>query len=43
MRTFPVDLNAVLALMMAVTLPMLPLLRTVYRFDDLVLKLFGLF
>jgi hypothetical protein len=41
MRTFPVDLNGVIPLIMATTLPMLPLVLTVYPFDELVLKIVG--
>ena len=41
MRTFPVDLNGVIPLVLATALPMLPLVLTVYPFDDLVLKLVG--
>jgi hypothetical protein len=41
MRTIPVDLNGVIPLIIATALPMLPLVLTVYPFDDLVLKLVG--
>jgi hypothetical protein len=41
MRTFPVDLNGVIPLIMATALPMLPLVLTVYPFDELVLKIVG--
>jgi hypothetical protein len=41
MRTFPIDLNGVIPLIMATVLPMLPLVLTVYPFDELVLKIVG--
>ena len=41
MRSFPVDLNGIIPLIIATALPMLPLMLTVYPFDDLVLKLVG--
>ena len=41
MRIFPVDLNGVVPLIMAAGLPMLPLVLTVYPFDELVLKIVG--
>jgi len=41
MRTIPVDLNGVIPVIIATVLPMLPLVLTVYPFDDLVLKLVG--
>jgi len=41
MRPFPVDLNGVIPLIMATALPMLPLVLTVYPFDELVLKIVG--
>jgi len=41
MRVFPVDLNGVIPLIMATALPMLPLVLTVYPFDELVLKILG--
>jgi hypothetical protein len=41
MRTFPVDRNGVIPLIMATALPMLPLVLTVYPFDELVLKIVG--
>ena len=41
MRTFPVDLNGVIPPVMAVVLPMLPLVLTVYPFNDLVVKIVG--
>jgi hypothetical protein len=41
MRTFPVDLNGVIPVVIATALPMLPLMLTVYPFDDLVWKLVG--
>ena len=41
MRTFPIDLNGIIPLIMATALPMLPLVLTVYPFDELVLKIVG--
>jgi hypothetical protein len=41
MRPFPVDLNGVIPLIVATALPMLPLVLTVYPFDELVLKIAG--
>jgi hypothetical protein len=41
MRAFPVDLNGVIPIIMAVAFPMLPLVLTVYPFDELVLKIVG--
>jgi hypothetical protein len=41
MRAFPVDLNGVIPIIMAVAFPMLPLILTVYPFDELVLKIIG--
>ena len=41
MRAFPIDLNGVIPLIMATALPMLPLVLTVYPFDELVLKIVG--
>lgn len=42
MRTFPIDRNGLLPIVVATALPMLPLLLTVYPFDELVLKVIGL-
>ena len=41
MRTFPIDLNGVIPLIMATALPMLPLVLTIYPFDELILKIVG--
>jgi hypothetical protein len=41
MRTFPIDLNGIIPLIIATALPMLPLVLTVYPFDELVLKIVG--
>jgi hypothetical protein len=41
MRAFPVDLNGVIPIIVAVAFPMLPLILTVYPFDELVLKIVG--
>jgi hypothetical protein len=41
MRAFPVDLNGVIPVVIATGLPMLPLVLTVYPFDELVLKIVG--
>jgi len=41
MRTFPLDLNGVIPVIMATAIPMLPLALTVYPFDELVLKILG--
>jgi hypothetical protein len=41
MRSFPIDLNGIIPLIIATALPMLPLVLTVYPFDELVLKIVG--
>jgi hypothetical protein len=41
MRAFPVDLNGVIPLIVATAVPMLPLVLTIYPFDELVLKILG--
>jgi len=41
MRTFPIDLNGVIPLVLATALPMLPLVLTIYPFDELILKIVG--
>jgi hypothetical protein len=41
MRPFPIDLNGVMPLIVATALPMLPLVLTVYPFDELVVKIVG--
>ena len=41
MRSFPIDLQGVIPLFVATALPMLPLVLTVYPFDELVLKIIG--
>ena len=42
MRAFPIDRNSILPIVVATVLPMLPLVLTVYPFDELVLKIIGL-
>ena len=41
MRAFPIDRNSILPIVVATVLPMLPLVLTVYPFDELVLKIIG--
>jgi hypothetical protein len=41
MRSFPIDLNGIIPPIIATALPMLPLVLTVYPFDELVLKIVG--
>jgi hypothetical protein len=42
MRAFPLDLKGILPLFIATALPMLPLVLTLYPFDELVVKIVGL-
>ena len=42
MRSIPIDRNSIIPLVVATALPMLPLILTVYPFDQLVLKIAGL-
>ena len=39
MRPFPVDRNSIIPIVVATALPMLPLVLTVYPFDELILKI----
>jgi len=41
MRAFPIDRNSIIPIVVATVLPMLPLVLTVYPFDELVLKIIG--
>ena len=42
MRGFPIDRNGIIPIVVAIALPMLPLVLTVYPFDELVMKIVGL-
>lgn len=41
MRAFPIDRNSIIPIVVATALPMLPLVLTVYPFDELILKIVG--